>query len=80
MGFLTNLFKALLPTALSWLAKNASRLVSDAISSYKNRRDEKKAIEKKNKLSNLEKQLKLAIEKKDEKEIIKLHIAISSIK
>ena len=80
MAFLTNLLKTMLPTLLSWLAKNAGQLIKKAIDSYNEKKDAKAYEKKKKKVQDLNQQLLIAIEKNDEKEIIRLHVALATIK
>jgi len=80
MTFLTNLLKTLLPTILSWLVKNAGQLISKSFDAYRKKRDESAYQKKKKKIDDLNQQLLIAIEKNDEKEIVRLHIALTTIK
>lgn len=80
MGFLSTLLKSLVPTILSWLAKNAGQLIRGTINKIKDSTEERRVKKKNKKLVDLQRQLEIAIEKRDEKEIVKLHVAINSIK
>ena len=71
--------KLIINAVLSWLSKNIVVLIKELYDFFINKREESRLNSKLKKLESLNKQLEIAKRNRDEKEIVRLTIAITSI-
>jgi hypothetical protein len=79
-NWLSALIKSLLPTILTWATKKGVKIVQEAIDRRKAAKERKLEVKRNKRLEFLEIQLQEAIRNRDEKEIIRLNIAINNLK